>query len=249
MIDREDRGSVAVLRIEHGKVGAIDIELLDELESLLAELENSDTTALVLTGSGANFSAGLDLRRILQGGDKYVHELFAAFRRGIARLFTLPLPVVAAVNGHAIAGGCVLACCCDRRLMADGDGRIGFPQLGVPLQYPALAIGVVGAATGLNTDDLLHRSPPLSPAQALDVGLVDAIESSTRLVKRACDLAEELTLAGGRAFAEQKKSVRQPVLARAAADVEHDAAVDRAWADPKLHAVIGEYLIEKTGRG
>ncbi|HSG81393.1 MAG TPA: enoyl-CoA hydratase/isomerase family protein [Gemmatimonadota bacterium] len=250
MIDRQDRGPVAVLRIQRGKVGAIDTELLGRLDDCLTEIEDSDVAAIVLTGSGGCFSAGLDLRRILQGGEPYVNELLAAFRHGIKRLFSMPLPVVAAVNGHAIAGGCVLACCCDRRIMARGDGQIGFPKLKMPLSYPVLATEIVRlAAPGADAGVLFHGGTLLSPSRALDVGLVDEVVSPARLVQRACDLAEELVRRGADAFAEEKEGSRRPVLARVAGASARDAAVDRAWADPQLHSVISDYLKEMTGRG
>jgi enoyl-CoA hydratase/carnithine racemase len=81
MIHREERGSITVLRIDHGKVGAIDIDLLGMLAVRLAEIEGSKTKALVLTQTGSSISAGLDLWMILDGGENYVKGLLASFRR------------------------------------------------------------------------------------------------------------------------------------------------------------------------
>ena len=84
--------------------------------------ESPSTRALVLTGSGAMFSAGVDLLRVVAGGADYVRVFLPAINRMFQALFAFPKPVVAAVNGHAIAGGCIMVCAADWRLMARETG-------------------------------------------------------------------------------------------------------------------------------
>ena len=74
----------------------------------------------MLTGSGSIFSAGVDLRRLLAEGEDYLRRFVPLIGEGFQRLFAFPRPVVAALNGHAIAGGCIVACACDRRIAAAG---------------------------------------------------------------------------------------------------------------------------------
>src|SRR5439155_1274578 len=95
---------------------------------------------LVLVGTGSAFSAGVDLFRILDGGDDYVARFIPALSGAFDDLFAYRRPVVAAVNGHAIAGGCVIAACADYRLMAEGRGRIGVPEQLVGVAFPAIAL-------------------------------------------------------------------------------------------------------------
>src|SRR3712207_1415367 len=142
MLVTEDRDDVAVLRIEHGRVGALDVELLDAL----SEAVTASDRALVLTGSGSSFSAGVDLRRILDGGRPYTDKLLAALSRTFRAMFDHPRPTVAAVNGHAIAGGCVLALACDLRLMS--AGRIGLAELAVGVPFPTSALEIVQIGRG-----------------------------------------------------------------------------------------------------
>ncbi|UCC73871.1 MAG: enoyl-CoA hydratase/isomerase family protein [Gemmatimonadota bacterium] len=249
MIVREEHGSVTVLRIDHGKVGAIDVELLEILEARLDEIEGSPTRAVVLTGSGSSFSAGLDLWRILDGGEPYVRRLLAAFRRGIARLFTFPRPVVAAVNGHAIAGGCVLASCCDYRIVAAGKGKIGFPGLRVRMPYPALAVEILGFAAPLvQLEDLLYGGVLYSPSQARANGLVNEVVAPECLQARAREVAERRASAQPLTFRLNKDRQRRPVLELAGRDPAREEGVDRAWSDPEAHALIRAHLEETVGR-
>src|SRR5437016_6614926 len=100
MIKREQvSGSVTVVQFDHGPVSALDLELLLALRAELAELTESDT-ALVLVGTGSAFSAGVDLFRILDGGDDYVARFIPALSGAFDDLFAYRRPVVAAVNGH-----------------------------------------------------------------------------------------------------------------------------------------------------
>src|SRR5436305_10167261 len=128
MLARSQRDGVLTLRLAHGKAGALGVELVD---ALLHELDGAagDVRALVLTGTGSIFSAGVDLFRLTREGADYVRRFLPLLSRFFRVLFAFPMPVVAAVNGHAIAGGCVIALACDVRLMAEGGGKIGVPEL------------------------------------------------------------------------------------------------------------------------
>jgi hypothetical protein len=105
----------------------MDIELG---EALIAELEaaaDPSVRAVVVTGTGSSFSAGVDLFRVIKDGPTYGQRFLPLLDAMLRHALTFPKPMVTAVNGHAIAGGCILAATCDRRIMADGTGRIGIP--------------------------------------------------------------------------------------------------------------------------
>jgi enoyl-CoA hydratase len=143
MIDLKTENGIAVLTIRHGKANALDGELCDGLAKSFQELRTSDARAVVMTGQGRIFSAGVDLLRVSSGGTEYVRAFLPTLHRLYDEVFFHPKPVVAAINGHAIAGGCVLACCGDRRIMARGGGRIGVTELLVGVPFPALAFEIV----------------------------------------------------------------------------------------------------------
>ena len=122
MIERSQQEGILTLRLAHGKASALDVELLN---ALLRELEGAaeDVRAVILTGTGSIFSAGVNLVRLTREGADYVERFLPLLSRLVRTLFTFPRPVVAAANGHAIAGGCILLLACDVRLMAEGAGN------------------------------------------------------------------------------------------------------------------------------
>src|SRR3954469_17543280 len=110
MIDIEMHRNVGVLHLTHGKANALDLELCKAITRRLEEHRHSSMQALVLIGQGQIFSAGVDLLRVLEGGPAYLEVFLPALSKAFETLFCFPKPVIAAINGHAIAGGCVLAC-------------------------------------------------------------------------------------------------------------------------------------------
>src|SRR5262245_34195705 len=117
MIELSQRGGVAVMTLAQGKANTLDVALCRDLVRRFAEVSVSAASAVVLTGQGRIFSAGVDLIRAAEGGATYLREFLPELSKAFAAVFFHPAPVVAAINGHAIAGGCVLACAADRRLM------------------------------------------------------------------------------------------------------------------------------------
>src|SRR3989304_8807913 len=125
MIELTHRGAVAALKLNHGKANALDIEFCDAISAQFEALRKSDTKAVVLTGQGRMFSAGVDLLRLSQGGAAYVRRFLPALHRLYDTVFFFPKPMVAAVNGHAIAGGCGLQCGAAKRIVGRGESAIG----------------------------------------------------------------------------------------------------------------------------
>ena len=147
MIELSHRGGIAIVKMVHGKANALDIEFCDALAAQFEALRGSDARAVILTGQGRMFSAGVNLIRLSEGGAAYVRRFLPALHRLYDTVFFFPKPVVAAVNGHAIAGGCVLQACADRRIAARDGGRIGVTELLVGVPFPPLAFEVMRFAT------------------------------------------------------------------------------------------------------
>src|SRR5436309_12929302 len=132
----EQRGDVALVRIDRPPANALDLSLLDEGHGVLAELEAAEPGAVVLTGRDGFFSAGVDLKVVpaLDAADQ--REMVAGINRLFAGWYGFPRPGVCAVNGHAIAGGLTLALCGDHRVGAPA-GRSGLAGLAGGVPYPA----------------------------------------------------------------------------------------------------------------
>ena len=223
MLIIDDRDDVAVLRIEHGRVGALDLELLDAL----TEAVTTTDRALVITGSGSSFSAGVDLRRILDGGRPYTEEFLAALSRTFRAVFDHPRPTVAAVNGHAIAGGCVLALACDLRLMS--GGRIGLTELTVGVPFPTTALEIVRHALGSRADQVVLGAQTWDRERALALGMVDELAEPDQLLPRAVTLAAELAARSPESYRLAKVQLHRPADTAIEATAGGDAAVLAGW--------------------
>lgn len=244
MIVREDRGAIAILRIEHGKANTMDLELLGEVSRELAKLKDELVKALVVTGSGRVFSAGVDLYRLLEGGAEYVRAFVPRLNSSLLELYRFPRPVIAALSGHAIAGGFILACCCDRRLMAKDAGKVGLTELPVGVPFPSVPLEVVRSVVPSRIlRDLVYGGRLFLADEALQAGLVDEIVDAEGLLDRAIEVAEELTCIPADAFGLTKQWIQEPVLQRLERSATaHDAEVLRAWSDPETHAAIRRYV-------
>lgn len=249
MIEREQVDGIVVVRLAHGPVSAMDLELCEGIADTFTALADDPAEAVVLTGSGRSFSAGVDLRRIVDGGAEYVDRFLPALSAAFRAVFTLGKPVVAAVNGHAIAGGCVLAACADAVLMADGPGRIGIPEVKVGVPFPQVPLQVMIHAVGPNVARrLVMGAQTHEPAAAHGFGLVDEVVAPDALRERAIAVAAA-TVAEIPAdtFAATKAQLRRPAL-----DVmdrgEGDERTTEIWRRRATDGWIANYLAAVTGK-
>lgn len=244
MLQREQHDTVTVLRLEHGKVQALDLELCHEIAEAFEHADEWDgTRAIVLTGTGSSFSAGVDLKRVLDGGASYVGPFLDALDRALGAVFRCPKPVVAALNGHAIAGGCALAAAADIRLMARGKGRVGVPELAVGVPFPWIALEALRLATPSESlQELLYLGETYNAEDALARGLVDEALDETELQRRALTIAQKLARVQPAAFALTKRQLRQASLDAWKQQGAHERMVRLAWEHPDTHAAIRAYL-------
>ncbi len=244
MIHVEQHDGVAVVRMEHGKVNALDLELCEELTLCLADLAQGEADAVVLTGNGKVFSAGVDLLRVLDDGPAYVQRFLVVFHHFCRTLFTLPRPLVAAINGHAIAAGCVVACTADRRIMARGSGRMGIPELRVGVPFPAAPLEILRfAVPRRHFQKLLYGGATVESDEAVECGLVEEVVEPADLMGRALEAARELAAMGRENFALTKQQIRAPSLQRLESGHEDvHATVERIWCSDATLGAIRDYV-------
>src|SRR3989442_2729868 len=167
MLRVDMQGAVAVVALERPPANALNRDFFIELGALIERLGAREVGSVVLTGSGRFFSAGLDLFEIVAYDGAAWTDFTARFDAGFAGLFALTKPMVAAVNGHAIAGGAVLAACADYRFMAEGESRVGLTEIQVGVPFPSAALEPIRfSCPGPHLPQLLYRGLTYRPAEA-----------------------------------------------------------------------------------
>ena len=250
MIHREDRGTIAVLRIQNGKANALDTDFFDALEDQFEYLEISDHRAVVLTGTGSIFSAGVDLQRVLDGGVNYLRQLLPSLSRGLKRLFTFPRPLVAAVNGHAIAGGCILSLACDHRVLSSGKAKVGVSELKVGVPFPVTAMEVLRyQLENRVAQDLIYTGRLVGPEEAVGLGLADELAAPEAVLDRSIEVAIELGNVPSSTFALTKRHLRGEVLDRIQQqELRLEDEIVRQWCEPRTMAAIRTFMQATVGK-
>jgi enoyl-CoA hydratase len=239
MLDVEERGAITIVRLAHGKVNALDVELLRALADAMNSLPNGQP--VVLTGAGKAFCAGVDLKRMAEGGKEYAEVFLPALSQGIKAVFDHAGPVVAAVNGHAIAGGCVLAAACDFRLMS--HGTIGLSEMRVGVAFPTVTLEVVRHAAGTAVRRLVLDAELMSPEAATAIGLIDRVTTPEALLDEAIAEAERLAKIPGGVYAFTKRQLQGPARERIEANSQADDETATAiWSAPDTRAAISGFL-------
>lgn len=239
MIEREDVGAVTILRLAHGPVNALDLELVEAISAAFAAV---GPRAVVLSGAGRAFSAGVDLDRVVSGGADYVKRFLHGLSRAFLAAFTHPAPTVAAVGGHAIAGGAVLVAACDRRLAAAGSARLGLTELAVGVPFPVAGIEVLRHAVGRAAPRLVIDADLLDVEEALALGLVEAVVPAEELAERALGVAQRLAAIPPDVYAFTKAQLQRPALAAMGAAAGQDAAVETIWSSPAARDRITAFM-------
>jgi enoyl-CoA hydratase len=238
MLDVEQRSGVTIVRLRHGKVNALDLELLRAITAALRDTDGSG--AVVITGAGTAFSAGVDLQRIVDGGPSYVEEFFPALSEAFLAIFDHPGPVVAAVNGHAIAGGCVIAAACDVRVMS--QGKIGLAELSVGVPFPSAALEILRHAFGPVAGRLVLTAELLDASAARSAGVVDDVTEPDALLGLALGRAQKMAQIPPGVFSFSKRQLQQPARDRIAARSDEDEVVRAMWSSAGTRDAIAGYL-------
>jgi enoyl-CoA hydratase/carnithine racemase len=238
MIERSEDDGIITLRLAHGKVSALDLPLGEELRRQLAA--SRDARAVILTGTGSSFSAGVDLFRMVDSGADYIERFWPLLTGLLTDLFEFPRPVVAAANGHAIAGGCLMVAACDYRLMS--GGKIGVPELLVGVPFPAVAIELLRFACGRDAQSLIYSGKTVTPDDARLAGIIDEVATSDFLHVRAEIVARELAAIDPRNFAITKRQLRGEALDRILKMSGSDREAMKIWSLPEVHQHIRDYL-------
>jgi enoyl-CoA hydratase len=243
LISVETHGRVAVVRMAHGQANALDTTLCRDLVAQFGELEGEGHGAAVLTGHGPVFSAGVDLLRLRDGGPGYLDEFLPALSEAFLAVFNCSLPVVAAVNGHAVAGGCILVSACDHRVMNDRHGRIGVPELLVGVPFPITALEILRFAVGTpRLKELTYFGRTYPAAEAVGLGLIDEAVAEASVLRRAVAIAGDFAALRSEPLRHTRTQLRGPALDRIAQERTTDDLVRRMWDSPAAREQVEEYV-------
>ena len=209
----ETRDGIATVVLSRGKVNALNGIVIDELRACFNALEaDPDTTAIVFTGSGKFFSFGFDIPEFLSFAKDDFRDYLINFTDFYTYLFLFPKPVVAALNGHTIAGGCMLALACDYRAMAANKGKISLNEIAFGSAIFAGSTEMLRFLVGsANAAKVLYSGAMYSAEEALGLGLVQEATSDTDLMDKAKAIAADLASKHAPAFAGIKALLRKPV--------------------------------------
>jgi|SRR6266850_194328 len=240
----ERNGPVALLRIENGKANAISAALLERLDGLIAQL--GDARAAVITGQGSAFCAGLDLPALADLDRQTMRGFIQRFSAVMLRIFELPIPLVAAVNGHAVAGGCVLALQADVRIGADRDARIGLNETQLGIGLPLAVVETLRwQVPGSSLAPLALEGRLVSPREALQLGLLHEVVPEADLLTRALERANTMAALPPAGLRMVKESLRKPAAAAARAN---ESAESERWLDTWFSADSQRKLREAVAR-
>jgi enoyl-CoA hydratase len=233
---------VTIVRFDHPPVNALDLDLL---EVIIASMRNVEGP-VVITGVGRCFSAGVDLRALVEGGAEYAERFVTALSEAFLAVFDHPAPVIAAINGHAIAGGCVFAMCADLRLMS--AGTMGLTELAVGVPFPVAALEICSFAMGTSATRAVLQAKTIDADTALARGWVDAVVPNDELIAQAIATARELGQYSPAAYAATKRQLHQPTRAAVDAGAATDANVRASWISEQTRSRIAGFL-ESLARG
>lgn len=213
-IRTEDRASVALVQLNRDVTNPIDLQLIQQLtETLRGKKDDSKVRSVVLCSSNNKFfSIGFNIPRLFELTPKEFQEFYQAFNHTCIELYTFPKPTVAAVTGHAIAGGCLLALCCDYRIIARGRKLMGLNEakLGVPVPYPGDRIlrDLVGARYAREISEFgeFYR-----PEDSVRMGMVDRVVPVADVIPKSIEKAKTIGELPHRAFQIIKSNRVEPV--------------------------------------
>jgi len=238
----EKKDALGVLHLHASNANAMNERVLQAISAGLQEATKANLKGLILTGYDHFFSAGLDLLTVHEFDREQMCRFIADWEATMIELFEFPLPVVAAINGAATAGGCILAMACDYRIMAAEGAVIGMNGIRLGISLPAAALEIL--RDGIPASQLayvLYSGRLFKADEALQRGLVNEIVSRENLLEAALARLQEFTGHAGNPAAALKTALRRSTVERIrqSAEVMREKFLEM-WFSPTAREGIGE---------
>jgi len=174
----EVQDNVGIVKLNHGVTNAIDLNFVNELSNALQKAK-SEFRLRGLVFASANdkfFSIGFNLPELIKLPEEGLRHFYTSFNQMCIELYTFPKPTIAAISGHAIAGGCIVALCCDYRFIAEGRKLMGLNEIKLGLPVPYVADCILRSLVGIrHARQITDTGEFYQPEASLKIGLVDAV--------------------------------------------------------------------------
>jgi 3,2-trans-enoyl-CoA isomerase len=213
-MESQKNDGIATLMLGRGKVNALNSTVVDEMRELLKTFETDpEVRSVILTAGGKFFSFGFDIPEFLSFTQEQFTEFLVNFTDLYTYIFRYPKPVVAALNGHTIAGGCMLALTCDHRVMVGGKAKISLNEIGFGSSILAGSVEMLRFWVGnANATEVLFSGAMYTAEEAKRMGLVDEITTEDDLMDVARKAASSFARKKQPAFASIKSLLRRSVI-------------------------------------
>jgi enoyl-CoA hydratase/carnithine racemase len=224
----ESLDRIAIVKLDRAVTNAIDGEMLDDLSATMNSLAlDEKVQGVVLTSSNDKFfSIGLDIPLLFEFDVDQFQSFYRHFNQVCVELLRFPKPLVAALSGHAIAGGYIFALCCDYRLIAEGRKLVGLNEIKLGVPVPYVADSMLRTLIGFSkARQVMDQGVFYEPYDARQIGLVDEIYPAEDLVERTVKCVGGLTENDPRAFTAIKLNRLEPVLADIDSHIESQEAL------------------------
>ncbi len=255
MIQTLEHGNVRELRLNRPPVNALSPELIAALLQAVRAAAGDGKRALVLSGSPGMFSAGLDVPALLKLDRQAMENVWRDFYALLGAIASSPIPIAAAITGHAPAGGTVLALFCDHRIAAEGDWRMGLSEVQVGLPLPPILMWALRRQIGAREAECLAVSGLLiTPAEAAACGLVDEVVPADQVVDRALKWCEGLLALPRVAMEITRRQARADLVAEFARNTAQELAEVNSWwwsdeTQKTLHRMVEQLAMKKKSAG
>ena len=232
---------LAIITLNRGKSNSLNREMVTELSDMLHNIENDENIGgVIITGRENFFSAGLDLIELYHYNEDEAKSFWNLFLNFSAKITSFKKPLVAAINGHSPAGGCVIALACDARVMAEGKYIIGLNEVPVGIIVPNSIFSLYSFWLGqANAYRNLLEGKLFSPEEALAVGLLDDVVKPESIMTAAERKVRKYMAFEANTWQQSKLNLRKDIIAATSADQTQDLELMlKQWWSPATRAIL-----------
>lgn len=212
----EINDNIATIAINRPKVNALNNGVVNDINTAFENILKDDSVKVViLKGQGSFFSFGFDVPGFMSYSKEDFHSYVNTYCDLIKKIFMYPKMVIAALNGHTIAGGCVLSLACDYRIMVSDNAKIALNEMTFGSTLFSCVTETLNYAVGFkNAEQIIYSGKMHSAKEALELGLVDKIVSEDEFEEAVNEFAHEFTGKDTDAFSSIKRMLKQETLYR-----------------------------------